>query len=177
MLEFMNTLQGLFLLRRGPQDFPFSPTLLWGLVAVNLVFDVALGGLLGTPGTALAASLATTAVVLGFLYLLLKSRQMLARFVQAGTALSAAALVFSLLAIPAQVALTPMPVDPALLTEPQRLGLLFAAFLGGWSLAITAHVLRHALERSFFQGLLLALLMNFGAAIAVQLAVPAPPVP
>jgi hypothetical protein len=170
--DLLTALRGLCLLRIGPQDLPYSPGLFGALVVANVLLDALVGALLGKLGEALTASLLTAAVTLGFVYLLLRINSRAARFVQTGTALAAAALVFSVLAVPAQVALTPMPTDPAALAPSQALALLGVVALGAWSLAVSAHILRNALERPFFHGLLMALAMNFSAALVVQAVLP-----
>lgn len=173
MLELFLALRDLCLLRLGPQDLPYAPTLFGALVAAKLLLDAVVGAALGVFAMAFAASLLSTLLVLGAIYLLLRLRDLQGRFVQAGTALAAATLVFSMLAIPAQFALSPMPENPEAFTSAQMGMLLLVAVLGCWSLAVTAHILRNALERTFFQGLMVAFLINFGAAMVLRAVLPA----
>lgn len=173
MSELLLALRNLCLLRIGPQDLPFSQALLGTVVGLNLLLDAATGLLLGKPGMALAASLISLVVILGGVWLLLKMRDLEARFVQAALAVCAAALLFSVLAVPIQLAMAPLPDDLAKLSDAQSMGMMLLAGLGGWSLAVTGHILRHALERSFLAGLLLALALNLSAAAFLQLLLPA----
>lgn len=175
MRELLLALRDLCLLRVGPQDLPFAPTLFGMLVATKLLLDAIVGAGLDALGIALAASVSSTLLVLGTVYVLLRMRGLQARFVQAGTALAAATLLFSILAIPAQFALSPLPQDPTAFTGSQLSMLLLVAALGCWSLAVTAHILRNALDRTFFQGLMVALLINFGTAIVLQTMLPEGP--
>ncbi len=169
MSELLLALRNLCLLRIGPQDLPYSPTLLGTVLGLNIVLGTASGFLLGRPGMGFVTSLVSLAVVVGGVWLLLKMRQFEARFIQAALAISAAALLFRLLAIPVQMAMTPLPDDLTQLSDAQTVGTMILAGLGGWSLAVTGHVLRHALERSFLAGLLLAVAFNLSAAAFVQL--------
>lgn len=168
MPDLLTPLWNLCRLRGGPQDFPWSPRLLLVLLLADVALDAVVGAWLGVGARAMTASAVATLVLLGFLYVLLSAHQRGARFVQAATALATAALFFSVLAIPAQLALPTVPADPALLTPRQGLALAWAAALGGWSLVVTAYVLRHALERGFMYGLALAVLMNLTAGVAAQ---------
>lgn len=169
MSELLLMLRKLCLLRIGPQDLPYSQTLLGMVIGLNVVLDTASGLLLGKPGMAFAASLVSLVVVVGGVWLLLKMRQLDARFVQAATGICAAALVFSLLAIPIQMAMAPLPDDLSQLSDAQTAGMMMLAGLGGWSLAVTGHILRHALDRTFLVGILLALAFNISAAAFLQL--------
>ena len=164
MRELLVALRDICLLRMGPQDLPYAPNLLVTLIALNLLLDVTVGWLLGLAGAAITGSLLGVLVILGGVWLLLRMRGFEARFVQAATAISGAALLFSILAIPANVALTPMPKDPELFSSGQKLALFMAMLLGAWSLAVTAHILRHALQRPFWIALLLAVMLNVATA-------------
>lgn len=169
MSELLLALRNLCLLRIGPQDLPYSPALLGMVLGLNIVLDTASGFLLGKPGMAFTASLIGLVVVIGGVWLLLKMRQLQARFVQAALAIGAAALLFSLLAVPVQMVMAPLPDDLKKLSDAQTMGMMALAGLGGWSLAVTGHILRHALERSFLAGVLLALAFNLSAAAFLQL--------
>lgn len=169
MSELLSMLRQLCLLRIGPQDLPYSPALLGIVVGLNVLLDTATGMLLGKAGMAFAASLVSLVVVLGGVWLLLKMRQLDARFVQAALGICAAALVFSLLAIPIQMAMAPLPDDLSQVSDGQTAGMMMLAGLGGWSLAVTGNILRHALERTFLVGILLALAFNISAAAFLQL--------
>lgn len=169
MSELLLALRNLCLLRIGPQDLPYSPTLLGMVLGLNLVLDTTVGFLLGKAGMAFAASLIGLAVIIGGVWLLLRMRQLEARFVQAALAIGAAALLFSVLAVPVQMLMAPLPDDLDKLSDTQTMGMMVLAGIGGWSLAVTGHVLRHALERSFLTGVLLALAFNLSAAAFLQL--------
>ena len=172
MSALLLALRNLCLLRIGPQDLPYSPSLLGTVLGLNLLIDTMTGWLLGRPGSALAASLLSLIVIMVGLYLLLKMRNFQVRFVQAALAVAATALLFSVLAVPVQLMLHPMPADPTELSDPQRWAMLVLAGLGGWSLAVTGHILRHALERSFFAGILLALMLNLATLAFLGLLLP-----
>lgn len=172
MSALLLALRNLCLLRIGPQDLPHSPSLLGTVLGLNLLLDTVTGWLLGRPGSALGASLLSLIVIMGGLWLLLKMRHFEARFVQTALAVAAAALLFSVLAIPVQAMLSPLPTDPSELGDGQRVAMLILAGLGGWSLAVTGHVLRHALEHSFLVGILLALMLNLAVLAFLGLLLP-----
>ncbi|MDN5924409.1 MAG: hypothetical protein L0H70_05360 [Xanthomonadales bacterium] len=163
----------LCLLRIGPQDMPYAPSLLALLIIANVAVSLLVGVAMGSVGTALLASLVSIGVGLGVLYGLLSMRHIHARFVQAATAIMAAALLFSVLSLPMQLALSPMPSVPEAFTQMQMASLLVAAVLGLWSLAVAAHIYRHALNWSFPGGLLVAVFVNIGALVVLRVLIPA----
>lgn len=168
MHDLMVAWRDLCLLRIGPQDMPYAPALLGALIVGNVLLAVLAGIAVGSAGTALLGSLVSMAVGLGVLYALLSMRHIHARFVQAGTAILAAALLFGVLSLPAQILLTPMPTDLSALTQWQRIGLLLGAALGLWSLAVAAHIYRHALNWRFVGGLLVAVFVNLATLVTLS---------
>lgn len=136
-------------LRGGPQDLPWSPLLLGALFVVATGLDVVVGGLLDRDANALARSLLSSLVILGLCWIALAVRNFRNRFVQTATAIIATGIVFTLL----QGALlwlggVPPTASSTALTTGQSIvvWLLFAIFL--WQVAVTAHIVRHAVELS-----------------------------
>lgn len=171
MSELLRALRELCLFRIGPQDLPFAPSLLGAILGANVVLDAMLGVVLGAPLQSLLSSLIRLAVVIGGVWLLLRGRDLQARFVQTALALAVAMLAFNLLAAWPRLLLFPMPTDPAQFSEGQLLAALVFIGLGLWSLAVAGHILRHALERSFGMGLLLAFSLDFVASTVALLVV------
>jgi uncharacterized membrane protein YjgN (DUF898 family) len=158
----MNVLLQLFrdliLLKRGPQDLPHSPALLGGLILADLV--VSLGfvqAIAPKAGQNLAGvALLQLSLLLGLPYVVLQLARRTARFNQTASALVGVDLVFTLLAIPLLLGIAPAAgQSPNAL---QSLLALAAIALVSWQLVVRGHILRHALELSLAQGVLIALI-------------------
>lgn len=157
----IRTLLDLLRLRSGPQDLP---------AAVGLAFILALAYVLQGMATdrmldgadAAPRSLLAIAVQLGAVAALLRARRYSGRIPQTVSALAGTGLVFGLLA---HLLLT--QVQPG---QPQA-GLA-TAYLGLflWSLAVDAHIYRHALSSKMSFGFLVAVLI-FGANFIILRAV------
>ena len=156
MKSLLESIRDILLLRRGPQDLPYSP----GLLAALILFALAVG-------LAVSAQRVTVAVAapqLGFEVLLLLALAWIPlaiarrreRFVQTATALVAAAIAFNLLAVPVVLGVGDLPKDARALTTAQvLLGWLSLALLA-WKLVVSGHVLRHALDVPLRSGVLIA---------------------
>jgi hypothetical protein len=140
-------------LRSGPQDLPaaagLAVVLALGYVVLGMVTDRRLDGADGGP-----RSLVAIAVQFGAIVLLLNSRRLASRIPQTISALAGTGFVFGLLSL-------------AVLSQVQRgepQPGLAAIYLGlfAWSLAVDAHIYRHALSTTMSFGLLVAVLI-FGA--------------
>lgn len=160
MRDLILTLRDICLLRRGPQDLPYSPQLLVGVCAFSLGVQMAIAYVLGIPGNTFAAGIVGMAFNLGVLYLLLSLRRVGNRFVQTATALLLCALLFSLLTLPAAliVGTAGQPPTAQTLTPLQALLALISLPIVVWKLVVDAHVLRHALNLPFLGGLIVAIL-------------------
>ncbi|MCG6935004.1 MAG: hypothetical protein LJE73_03800 [Proteobacteria bacterium] len=155
----MRQLIGLFwdicLLRKTPQDIPYSPALL-GLVVVigmiidniNLDFALPKATLIQVAG----AVLAHTALLMGSLAALLALMGYTARVVQTLSALLGSGLIISLAAMPLIILSS--------LSEQLAMALvMLLLMLTIWSLVVTMHIFRHALSIN----VLLAGLLAFGS--------------
>ena len=141
------------LLRMKPQDLPASGTLLALVLVSHTLVGVAVAAVNLRFGQAVAAGVIDTALMCALTAGLLMLRTLRERTVQTLTALAGAGTVIGLLAWPvslwlhgAHEANEPSPV----------LGVLLLAVLG-WSLAVSAHILRHALSAPFYIGLLISI--------------------
>lgn len=156
LLEFLALVRDLCRFRRGPQDLPHAPVLLGLLIALGTFIDLVSGVLLGGIPHMLARSLVSTALVLGLCWIALALRHRLARYVQTATALVACGIAFSLaILLFAWLAGSP-PATPAELTPLHVLLGWGMLTLIVWSVAVNAHILRHALDAPFMFGLALA---------------------
>lgn len=144
----------LVFLRRGPQDLPYSQSLLALLIAAMLVLSAALATELKDISMARTAfslllQLALTAVAL-------RIGEKSERFVQTATALLSAGIVLTLLLIPVLFGTDGMGHDPKEWTRAQHLSLMGALVFQFWDIAITGHILRHALDLKLRFGVLIA---------------------
>lgn len=149
----MQSLIGLFwdvcLLRRGPQDVPYSPALLGALLVAGVAVDLVFFSWQAPLANALAFVSASLGAMLTVISLLLGGLGYARRIVQTLTAMGGAGLVFSALALPALVLVLLIPA----LRGPLALLMLV---LNLWSLVVTAHILRHALSVHLVPAALLA---------------------
>lgn len=170
MPAFLFVLRDVILLRRGPQDLPYSPRLLAAVCGASLLLQLAIAGVLAIPGDALGAGLIGLAFNLGVLYLLLSLRGVRGRFVQAALALTSCAIVFAVLSVPIVILAGGKPPTPETMTPLQALLGLLALPVVVWKLIVDAHILRHSLNLPFAAGLLIALFwivaeLSLGAAL------------
>ena len=135
-----------------PQDLPSSGTLLALVLVAHTLVGVAVAGVDLRFGPALAAGVIDTALMCGLTTGLLILRTLRERTVQTLTALAGAGSIIGLLAYPVSLWLH----DAHQANEQlPAIGLLLLAVLG-WSLAVSAHILRHALSAPYYIGLLIS---------------------
>ena len=140
------------LLRMKPQDLPSSGTLLALVLVTHTLVGVAVAAINLRFGQAVAAGVIDTALMCALTTGLLMLRTLGERTVQTLSALAGAGTVIGFVAYP--VSLWLHGAHEANETSP-ALGVLLLAVLG-WSLAVSAHVLRHALSAPFYIGLLIS---------------------
>ncbi|MEJ2591878.1 MAG: hypothetical protein P8178_10830 [Candidatus Thiodiazotropha sp.] len=136
MKALLNTAVELCLLRLGPQQLPASPILLQVSLILNLLVGVlvmmaAKEGFL----EAVAVSLFELALMLGVLYMGLKSYNKLRRFNQTASALLISGLLLGLLSLPL------VSWNHRSQSAESSLLLLLLIF---WSILVLGHILRHA---------------------------------
>ena len=141
------------LLRLKPQDLPASGTLLALVLVAHTLAGVAVAAVNLRFAQALAAGVLDTALMCGLAAGLLVLRGLRERTVQTVTALAGAGAVIGFVAWPASLwihgAHEANEASPAL-------ALLLVGVLG-WSLTVSAHVLRHAISAPFYIGLLISI--------------------
>lgn len=169
MPDFLLTLRDIVLLRRGPQDLPYSPSLLIAVTVAAALMNYLLGTVLfAEPRTELLNNALGVGLCLGVLYLVLLGKQRQERFVQTALASMLAEVLNLALLLPLAAAAGPMPLKepkPEDINGLQVLLMLPMAAIGLWKFVIEAHVLRHALEVRLILALPLAFAIRFAAAI------------
>lgn len=178
MPSLLVTLRDILLLRRGPQDLPYSPILLLIVAAADLALQQWATALLPVEHDQPARVVVEVALYLGLFYLLLHALQRQARFVQAATASVCVdaltnALVLPLLSLmepalraSAQPGATPETVAGAMNGGVALASLLFIAIVV-WRLVVNVHILRQTLEIRLFAALLAHLALLFASTVIV----------
>ncbi len=148
--RFILALLDMLRLRSGPQYMPecwlLAATLSFAYIALGFIADQILGETDGAPRSLLAIG-----VQFGIVAVLLNIRNFQIRLPQTLAALAGTGLFFGLLSL-----LILTRIDPG---KPQPdLAFLYLG-LFGWSLAVDAHIYRHALSIKMGIGVLLAVLI------------------
>ena len=164
MPPFFELIRDICLLRRGPQDLPYSIPTLAAVIAACIVVQVGEAVALNSPfGAVIAGAVLWLLVTLGALNLILTLRGLRNRFVQAATALLGCALVFMLLSVPIALLLDPKPVTPQDMSPLQLLLGVISLPLLIWKIVDHAHVFRHSFDVPFLSGIVIALLWIIAA--------------
>jgi len=159
MPPFFELIRDICLLRRGPQDLPYSPSLLAAVAASCVLVQLGVAIARSVPlGGVLAGALLWLLVTIGALNLILTLRGLRNRFVQSATALLGCALVFTLLSVPIALLLDERPVTPQDMTPLQLLRGVVSLPLLIWKIVVDAHVFRHSFDVPFLSGIVIALL-------------------
>jgi hypothetical protein len=164
-------LRDIILLRRGPQDLPFSERALLVTAVLLVVFAGLINAVQGdSSGMAMVRSAVGIGLSLGVLYLVLLSKQFQARFVQTGLASLLVAAVAAALLLPVLLAAGPLPgpdAKPESLGGAQVLSILLFSVIGLWKFVVDAHIVRHALEIRFLLALPITFAMDFAVAVFI----------
>ncbi|MEM1411181.1 MAG: hypothetical protein AAGH19_02405 [Pseudomonadota bacterium] len=146
LANFFNTVFDLLRLRAGPQDLPSSQGLTLVAVGAYIALGVITSETIAKLSTDPAAtmnepfrSLVGAALHFGAIGLILAWRRCPERFQQTALALASTGVVISVAAL-----VLLMQNDPNVAAQPMLALLWFVIF--GWSLAVDANILRHALD-------------------------------
>ncbi len=148
LLRFLNAFFEVAIFRRGPQDLPASQALLVLTVVVYWLVTFGAMTVQLPSGAAMLQAIADTALMIGFTWALLAVRSHLPRFSQTLTALAGTGTLLGLVALPVLAWLMRV-ADPADQTSADPSAVvpsLLLLFLMGWSIAVVAFILRHALD-------------------------------
>ena len=144
----------IMLLKAGPQDLPYSRSLLVMSVFLYLASGVLVLTTAMSSAQAVANMVLDVVVLLAFSYFCLSLLKYRARFVQMVSALAGIGIVYHLLAWPLFIQIHNM--------QPQQQGAKIAALLMllliSWQVLVFAHVFRHAMQMSMMR----ALALSFG---------------
>lgn len=148
MYELMTLFFRIAIFKQGPQDVPASPIVLRLMLPLYIGLNYVILWLNGsaTPWLQIAADFAMMAA---FTWPLLYFSAKPARFPQTFSAMVGTDCILSFLALPAIA---------SLYSQPNELAYVAMLVLMVWHWVISAHILRNALDRSWFFGLGLALL-------------------
>lgn len=149
-----NTFFEICLLQRGPQDLPVSSMLTYGLLSLLAVLGFAINQMFMPGQTAILAVIINIGVLLIITQLILRLHKKSARYTQTLTALIGVGIVLALIGLPV---FSMLAIAENNQTE-SPFGILLWLVLFGWEIAVTAHILRHATESTFPQGILMAIL-------------------
>jgi hypothetical protein len=169
----------LCLMRRGPQDLPFSTMLTAGALAALLAFQAGTGLATDAPAGMIVSRLAVTVLLLaGVTPWLLRAKGFGNRVAQTLLAQAGAGLLFSIAMLPAALALMPYvdAIQPQVQPPPQALVPALAALvLFVWKLRVDAAIWRQALELRPPLALALAIGLVFAEMFLLLLLAPAVP--
>jgi len=140
------------LLRRAPQDDPLSwQRLQWALFAY-IALDLAQARASSDWATSLGMTLLDTLILVLFSWSVLRVTGKTARYPQILTALAGTGVILGFIGLPLILRAARMHADAG----PDVALLMGWLLLLGWSIAVQAHIYRHALSASFGAGLLVA---------------------
>lgn len=137
----------------APQDLPASGTLLGIALVAHTLAAILLSAVIMSAPSALLAGLVDTALLCAFVATLLYAQRLNVRVVQTITAMAGSLAIISLIALPVSGWLHGVEQT----TSDARLAGFVLIGLIGWSLAVSAHVIRHALSIPYFPGFILAI--------------------
>lgn len=157
--QLIKTALDVLRLRAGPQDMPAGHVALQLSIVLFLASYTAAISAFFALGESLVRALLDLVLSVLFVRLLLQFRGFAARFQQTLSALMATGFVLNLVAWPLFLMLAErLAMEPEVAADGggEILSILFW-LLYGWSLVVSAHIYRHALEIRFALGFLLSL--------------------
>ena len=165
----LQKLLSLLFLRAAPQDLPYSQQ---GVVLTSAVYVFSGYVVLQSsmaPDDILPGLLLSLIIQLTFTFLVLRSLNRTARFVQTVTAILGVSILFNLLSWPVISVLADVSVKDEVRSS---MSLLFLMVIS-WEVLVKAHILRHALEIKMFSALALSFSLLFISVALAQMIFPA----
>ncbi|MEM9303830.1 MAG: hypothetical protein AAGE01_17060 [Pseudomonadota bacterium] len=161
MLQLVNLLVDICLLRRGPQHLPARRELTLFLIVAYGALAAAAEAWLGEPSQAFQWSVTSMVMLVGFIYGLLRWRGLLERFDQTVSAVAGCGVVYLLVYLPLSAALATPEGEPTSALAPLLVLVWILVFF--WGFIIEGHIYRHALRLPLPGGVLVSVLI-FAAA-------------
>ncbi|HSE11439.1 MAG TPA: hypothetical protein VLB69_02280 [Rudaea sp.] len=159
MPPFVYLIRDICLLRRGPQDLPYSVSLLVAVAAAWMVLQLGVAVARAVPLEGVfAGAVLELMFTLGALNVILTLRGLRNRFVQTATALLGCTLVFILLNVPILLLIGDPPATVQQLNPLQILLVLVSLPLLVWKVLVDAHIFRHSFNVPYLSGVVIALL-------------------
>ena len=119
MAALLREIVDVCLLRRGPQDLPYSPPAVMSFAVVLVGMQLAFAAFHDMPPAALAArALVTVLMLFGVTVGLLHLRKLANRAVQTLLAVAGTEVLFALLSMPMLVVVQPPTLDPGTASHP-----------------------------------------------------------
>ena len=159
-MSVMRTLFSIILLRRGPQDLPYSQRLLQWLIVIYIATGVLVlqGGV--ETGEALANMVLDALIILFYTHLVLAALDKKPRFTQTASAMIGIGIVFHFLAWPAMAALSSTQTQETV-DNVSTMASVTMLLLISWNLLVVAHIFRQALEAAMSHAILLSFALFF----------------
>lgn len=158
MKHLLRLLLEVCLLRRGPQDLPYSIPMTRGLVLLGVGADLLFVSMVEAGNDGLARIALSLALLMAVPWMLLGTRRLHARYAQTLAAFAGTGVLFTLAFLPIAIKAAELPL-PNLEVPPTREQLTIGWLtlgLVGWKLAINGSIWKHALDWPRAGGLLLA---------------------
>lgn len=150
--HYLSLFLDICLFRRGPQDVPASDTLLASCLLAYLAIGVAALLSMSAPlGHALLYGFSDLLAYGGITWLLLMVARRRQRFLQTFTAMLGSGALLSLVAWPVST----VEADESAIADIAGL-LIWVVII--WSIAVTSHIVRHALDIRYSQAVALAMI-------------------
>ena len=162
MYALVNPFLQIALLRMRPQDLPWSPFLMYLALAAHWLMGAVMYSFRLPVLAAAMAALVGTLVLCMLTVSLLYVNRLQSRAVQTLTSLAGAEVIVGVVMLPVAAWLHGLEARSAATGLPGLLQLLLLA----WSLTVSGHVLRHALDAPFPLGIVIALVF-FVIAVSV----------
>lgn len=150
MFEFIVLFFDICMLKKAPQDLPYSVTLLKILAVINILINFLLSNMSSNWFNALLQAITSVVLITGFCWICLLFAHKTGRFCQAASALLGMDTLINIFSVPAAAS---SAINPSGL-----LAFLMSIFLFIWYWLVTGHIMRNALEQSFSFSLGLAFL-------------------
>lgn len=158
MTLLVKLFSNILLLRAGPQDVPAAPALLLLTSLVSILSSVMVISITLSFERAVLQTVLDYALLAGFSMLVLWSQQQQQRWLQTFTALNGVGVLLNLLSWPLFLVVSNYPVEQLSPPYPQAIRVANLLFLGlmVWSLLVSSHIFRLALNKTWSVGFLVS---------------------